>query len=115
MCHKGMIVGEKGVSLDDLVYGTTKLMKQMDADGLEAIISAADTVSQALTDAKPLVDSTTKLIDQVCLSATGRHLVGVILHSHVDCSSVPCAPWHICRINVYLMPELHACEVLSSW
>ena len=65
VCNKGMIVGEKGVSLDDLVYATTKLMRQMDADGMEAIISAADTVSQALADAKPLVDATTKLIDQV--------------------------------------------------
>lgn len=67
VCNKGMIVGEKGVSLDDLVYTTTKMMRQMDADGLEAIISAADTVSQSLADAKPLVDATTKLIDQVCI------------------------------------------------
>jgi hypothetical protein len=76
VCHKGMIVGEKGVSLDDLVFATTKLMRQMDADGMEAMISAADTVSQALADAKPLVDSTTHLIDQVrvfcCKPANSR-------------------------------------------
>ena len=65
MCHRGMILGEKGVSLDDLVYATTKIMRQMDSDGMEAMISAADTVSQAVADAKPLVESTTKLIDQV--------------------------------------------------
>lgn len=68
VCNKGMIIGEKGVSLDDLVYGTTKLMRQMDADGLDSMIAAADTVSQAMADAKPLVDSTTKLIDQVRLA-----------------------------------------------
>lgn len=65
VCHRGTILGEKGVSLDDLVYATTKIMRQMDSDGLEAMISAADTVSQAVADAKPLVESTTKLIDQV--------------------------------------------------
>lgn len=65
MCHRGTILGEKGVSLDDLVYATTKIMRQMDSDGMEAMISAADTVSQAVADAKPLVESTTKLIDQV--------------------------------------------------
>ena len=65
VCNNGIIVGEKGVALDDLVYVCTRLMRQMDVEGMDTIVAAAETVSGALRDAQPLVDATTKLIEQV--------------------------------------------------
>jgi ABC-type transporter Mla subunit MlaD len=37
VCHRGRIVGRPGVSLDDLVYITTKLARQMDNDGMDKV------------------------------------------------------------------------------
>lgn len=65
VCNNGLIKGEKGVALDDLVYVCTRLMRQMDVEGMDTIVAAAETVSSALRDAQPLVDATTKLLDQV--------------------------------------------------
>ena len=64
VCNEGTITGKKGVALDDLVYTCTQLMRQIDSGGMDQIITAADTVSQAVKDAQPLVDATTGLIEQ---------------------------------------------------
>lgn len=65
VCHKGIIIGEKGVALDDLVYTCTKLMRQMDNDGMDSFIAAAETMSGAVRDAQPLIEATTQLVEQV--------------------------------------------------
>jgi hypothetical protein len=102
VCHKGMIVGEKGVALDDLVYTCTKLMRQMDVDGMDAMIAAADTLSQAVSDTKPLVDATTKLIDQVrCVGlqrGSQQETLAACMHASQCCWRLLCprmaAPRH---------------------
>lgn len=65
VCHKGVIQGEKGVALDDLVYTCTKLMRQMDGGGMDAMIATAETVNKAVSEAQPLIDATTCLLDEV--------------------------------------------------
>ncbi|CAD7702791.1 unnamed protein product [Ostreobium quekettii] len=55
VCHRGRIQGEQGVSLDDLVYICTKLARQMDADGVDSMFKAAESLSEALDIAQPLI------------------------------------------------------------
>lgn len=48
-----------GVSLDDLVYICTKLALQMDAEGVDTIFRAADSLADALDTAQPLIKEVT--------------------------------------------------------
>lgn len=66
-CPAGVIQGEKGVALDDLVYTCTRLMRQMDGGGMDSMMEAAETFNKAVADAQPLVDATTSLLNEVCL------------------------------------------------
>ena len=45
----------KGVSLDDLVYILTKVIRQMDQDGVDSVFRAAEGLSEALDTAQPLI------------------------------------------------------------
>ena len=45
----------KGVSLDDLVYICTKLARQLDQDGVDSMFKAAESLSEALDIAQPLI------------------------------------------------------------
>lgn len=79
VCHNGMIVGEKGVALDDLVYTSTRLMRGMDAGGgMDGLLAAADTMSEAVKNAQPLIDATTLLLNQV------RSLLFLLLAGTLD-------------------------------
>lgn len=70
VCHKGVIQGEKGVALDDLVYTCTQLMSQMDGGGMDALIDTAKTVDRIAGESQPLLDATTALLGEVPPLAT---------------------------------------------
>lgn len=82
VCHKGTIDGEKGVALDDLVYTCTRLMRAMDTAGMETMFEAAEVVSKAVADARPLVEATTRLVDQVTPLLKELREAGLV--EHVD-------------------------------
>lgn len=82
VCNKGSIEGEKGVALDDLVYTCTQLMKAMDTAGMETMVEAAGAVSKAAADAKPLVDASASLVEQVTPLLRELREAGVV--EHVD-------------------------------
>mmetsp|Transcript_15027 Transcript_15027/g.45378 ORF Transcript_15027/g.45378 Transcript_15027/m.45378 type:complete len:407 (-) Transcript_15027:771-1991(-) len=65
VCHQGRIKGQPGVAMDDLIYISTKLMRQFDAVGMDKFIEAAETATQAIEDARPLLHRATELADQV--------------------------------------------------
>eukprot|EP00232_Nephroselmis_pyriformis_P027851 CAMPEP_0182868296 /NCGR_PEP_ID=MMETSP0034_2-20130328/9225_1 /TAXON_ID=156128 /ORGANISM="Nephroselmis pyriformis, Strain CCMP717" /LENGTH=403 /DNA_ID=CAMNT_0025000691 /DNA_START=119 /DNA_END=1330 /DNA_ORIENTATION=+ len=65
VCDRGRITGQTGVSLDDLVSIATKLARQMDEQGLDKMFTAAEVASQAIEDAKPLLDQVLELTREI--------------------------------------------------
>lgn len=65
VCHQGRIKGHPGVAMDDLIYVSTKLMRQFDAAGMDKTLEALDTMTQAVEDARPLLHRAIELADQV--------------------------------------------------
>ncbi|KAJ7518989.1 hypothetical protein O6H91_20G018100 [Diphasiastrum complanatum] len=55
VCHRDRIKGEQGVSLDELVGICTKLARQIDDQGLQKLFEAAERISLAVEEAKPLL------------------------------------------------------------
>lgn len=65
VCHDGVIQGQQGVALDDLVYICTKLARQMDQEGVSKIFAAAEAATAAIEEAKPLLHQATKLVEEI--------------------------------------------------
>lgn len=65
VCHQGRIKGNPGVAMDDLIYVSTKLMRQFDAAGMDKTLEAIDTMTQAIEDARPLLHRAIEVADQV--------------------------------------------------
>eukprot|EP00898_Chlorokybus_atmophyticus_P004060 jgi/Chlat1/4655/Chrsp3S05600 len=55
VCDRERIRGEQGVSLDELVSICTKLAHQIDRNGLDNVFKAAQTASEAIESARPLL------------------------------------------------------------
>ena len=56
VCDRQRIVGQQGVSLDELVGICTKLAKQMDKEGLDKVFDAVSKVSLLMEDVKPILE-----------------------------------------------------------
>ena len=56
VCDRQRIVGQQGVSLDELVGICTKLAKQMDKEGLDKVFEAVTKVSFLMEDVKPILE-----------------------------------------------------------
>lgn len=51
--------------MDDLVYITTKLARQMDMQGLDKMFDAAESATAAIEDARPLLQRAAELVNEV--------------------------------------------------
>mmetsp|Transcript_26472 Transcript_26472/g.57755 ORF Transcript_26472/g.57755 Transcript_26472/m.57755 type:complete len:394 (+) Transcript_26472:321-1502(+) len=65
VCSNGRISGQPGVALDDLVYIMTRLARQAEADGFDKMFAAAEAATQAMEEAKPLLQQSIKLVEEV--------------------------------------------------
>ena len=63
--HEFLLLAAAGVSMDDLVYITTKLARQMDMQGLDKMFDAAESATAAIEDARPLLQRAAELVNEV--------------------------------------------------
>ncbi|KAG2441473.1 hypothetical protein HXX76_003095 [Chlamydomonas incerta] len=65
VCSNGHIQGRQGVALDDLVYIMTRLARQAESDGVDKVFAAAESATQLMEKAAPLVGSAAELVEQL--------------------------------------------------
>lgn len=53
--------------MDDLVYICTKIARQMDANGLDKVFDTAEAATQAIDEARPLLQRAIELVNEVFL------------------------------------------------
>lgn len=65
VCHRGRIVGERGVSLDELVKVCTKLAQEMDRRGIGTAFDAMESADRLVADLHPLVAQVKSITDKL--------------------------------------------------
>jgi len=66
VCDRGRIKGQVGVSLDEMVYLGTKLMRQVDsAGGMDRMVLAAEDIGNAAKAAEPLLEDARRVAEEL--------------------------------------------------
>jgi len=65
VCHRDVIKGETGYSLDQLVAVMTKLAREVDRHGMSNTLQVGDRMGDMITAARPLIDQALKLSEEV--------------------------------------------------
>lgn len=74
VCHREHIVGQQGVSLDELVGICTKIAKQMDAQGVHHMFHGVRSVTALIDEYKPILDQVQRMVkDLAPMLADMRH------------------------------------------
>jgi len=65
VCHKSHVQGEQGVSMDEFIHISTKLVKEMEKGGMETMLAAAGSAVDIIERSRPLLKEATLLAKEV--------------------------------------------------
>ena len=65
ICHRSELVGDQGVSMDEFISISTKLVKEMDKGGMETMLAAAGQAIDIMERSKPIIKEATELAKEV--------------------------------------------------
>ncbi|GMH33152.1 hypothetical protein BSKO_00986 [Bryopsis sp. KO-2023] len=114
VCNGGKLQGEQGVSLDDLVYICTKLARQMDAEGVDSMFRAADSLAEALDTARPLIRQAADLVHEITPLLRELRERGVVDNLDLLTKSVAEATQHLEELERAVLDEANVVALRDS-
>ena len=61
VCHRASIQGQQGVSMDEFILISTKLVKEMEKGGMDTMLAAAGQAIDIIERSKPLLKEAIEL------------------------------------------------------